>query len=480
MSQGTTGSGEAPPIAINVTNATTATTTGPAPKISRGRLNKPQSQATAVGALLFTSAGMNMAMGLGWAENALYAWTNHFCYSWFIGVIIGAVVSVPFSHFMTAKKKWIMATSAFIILFEGILFAGVPRDYDTLLAARYLNGIAIGLMAVPFLIHASEIAVDSYRGSCLMTEQYSISFGIGIQMIYSSFWPATVDFPANRFHGILDIVYSILTLVFISFFTESPIDFIRKGDDMAALDCLARLQNPKIVNANTHARLEQQKYYYQEQNYATVEKCVKKSLVPLLKMLVFRSALLAFSYNLPLNITLKYSVLLNGDIWAGTVAGVCRIVGVFLAFIMVDHAPRKIPSTISAIILGGLLIGQGTLFKDIYNILNWRGINTAMALYIVIQAFGGFYSSYTSVYLAEAFPLKVKPYFMTFCVIMEAVIQIIFIQTISLRIGNNLLIQGIITLVAGIAFFFVMPETKNSSLAEAQEGYSKLLNFKRK
>lgn len=49
MSQGTTSGGEAPPIAINVTNATTTTTTGPAPKISRGRLNKPQSQATAVG-----------------------------------------------------------------------------------------------------------------------------------------------------------------------------------------------------------------------------------------------------------------------------------------------------------------------------------------------------------------------------------------------------------------------------------------------
>ncbi|XP_073831790.1 uncharacterized protein [Musca autumnalis] len=479
MSQTTNIDDQDPPDVIDITLRTN-TSRRHTPKNNPHRQNKPQSNATAVGALLFTSGGMNMAMGLGWTETALYSLSKHFCHSWFIGVIIGTVLSVPLCYFLTAKKKWIMVTSACLILVDGILFASLPTDYDNLLAARYLNGIAIGLIVVPFLIHASEIAVDSFRGSCLMTEQYALTFGIAIQMIYTPFWPLSLDFPPNRLHGIFDIIFGIFPLVFITYFTESPIDYIRIGDDMAALNSLARLQYPQIITANTHAALEQQKFYYQEEKYRSSGKCCGHSALPLIKMLLFRSAMLAFSYNLPLNLTLRYSVLLNGATWAATVAAICRVFGAFLAFIMVDHAARRGPSAISAIIMSSLLISQASMFGNISSdVSNISGLDAAMSLYIVIQAFGGFFACYTSVYLAEAFPWRAKPSFMAFCVIVEQIVQIVLIETISLRFGDNLLAQGIVALVVGVLFYFVMPETKNASLAEAQESFRNLITYKR-
>ncbi|XP_061386637.1 uncharacterized protein LOC133321567 [Musca vetustissima] len=469
------------PTLTNVTTTTATTPIGRAHIDNPNRRNKPQSNATAIGAFLFTSAGMNMAMGLGWTESAVYTWTKHYCYSWFMGVIIGAIFSMPLSQFMMAKKKWIMATAATMVLVDGILFISFPTDYKAILAARYLNGMAIGLITVPFLVHASEIAVDSFRGSCLMTEQYSLTFGIAIQMIYTSFWPSSVEFPANRLHGIFDIVFGVFAWVFLSYFIESPIDLIRKGDDMAALDCLARLQYPQIITARTHAQLEQQKYYFQEEKYRSWWKCVGRSVLPLVKMFFFRSALLAFSYNLPLNLTLRYSVLINEAIWSGTVAAICRIFGAFLAFIMVDHAARRIPSALAAIAIGILLILQAMWFENLLaNSFDLKDLKIIMALYMLIQAFAGFFSCYTSVYLAEAFPLRTKPFFMTFSVVGEQLLQTIFILNIFRKLSNVILVQGVVALIAGVAFWFTMPETKNTTLSEAQEKFRKVFSFKRK
>ncbi|XP_013109529.1 uncharacterized protein LOC106088514 [Stomoxys calcitrans] len=455
----------APPTVIYVSGPQTAT--------DSSWQNQPTMNSTMAGAMIFSSAGMNMAMGLGWSEASLYAWVNHFCYSWFIGVIIGTILAIPLRHFM--PKRWIMASAGVLVLIGGILFTSVPQNYDALLAARYLNGIAAGLAFLPFLMHVSEIAVDSYRGRCLATEQYYISFGIAIQMIYASYWTSGINFPVNRLHGIFDIIFGVFTGIFLIWFVESPIDQIRKGDEAAALGCLSRLQRPQGVTAYTRLQLEQLKSYVREQENLSIAESFQQGLVPLIKMLLVRSVMLAFLYSLTLNFTLKYSVLINGDIWAPTVAGACRILAGIIAYVLADSGlGRKLPSTIAAIVIGGLMIGESTFFVNLVDMVNITGLHTAMVMFIVIQAFVGFFTPYTSIYMGEAFPLRVKSYLIACCVIFEQIIQIILIETLRLPLGNGLMAEGIIVVVVGFLMMLIMPETRNTSLTEAQQRFRSL------
>ncbi|XP_075157436.1 galactose-proton symporter-like [Haematobia irritans] len=438
----------------------------------------PQPYATLSGSMIFASAGMNMAMGLGWAEVSPYTLLSHFCYSWFIGVIIGTILAVPLRKFI--PKKWIIVAAALFVLIGGLLFTSVPYNYDALLAARYINGIATGLVTVTFLIHASEISVDFSRGKCLVNEQYFITLGVVLQMMFASDWSSTISMPVHRIHGVLDILFAILSGILLKLFIESPIDELRKGNEAGALNCLARLQRPEGVTSYTYLVLEQHKAYVRDQENLTLGESFKQGLLPLFKMLIFRSLTLAFFYSLPLNFVLRYSILLNGKGYIPAIAGVCRFIATAIPYAMIDSKNRKLPSTIAIVILGGLLIGEATLFLNLRDMLNTSGLYTAMILYIVIQAVFGFFAPYTSAYMGEAFPLQAKPYLLAICVIAEQIIQIILIETFKLPPGNGLLVEGIITVIFGLLLMLIMPETRNTSLTEAQRRFRSFLYMKTK
>ncbi|XP_073832443.1 facilitated trehalose transporter Tret1-like [Musca autumnalis] len=442
----------------------------------RIKKSKPNSMSIAAGGIIFLSAGMNMALGLGWYRYSLLNSATHFCYSWFIGVIIGSILSAPLINFM--PKRFILSLSTFLILIEGILFTCAPHRYGTLLAGRYFNGIGIGLAIVPYLINASEISANSNRGSCLATEQYSVSIGIALQMLYSSLWSFTVDFPINCLHGIIDIMFAVVAGVFLFYFIESPIGYIRKGEDGLALETMARLRKPQGVTGEVRSLFEQHKAYVREQDNLSMQQSLHKGILPLAKMIFYRSLMLAFCYSLPLNYALQFSIVMNGRTWAPAVAGGCRFLGSLVAICVVDYVDRKIISIMSAIIVGGLMVGLGLIFRNNANILIATDMNTAMVLCIVMQLFAGFFAPYSSMYLGEAFPLRTKPYLMDACVIIEQILHIVLIEAYTLNMGTNLFVQGIIIMVVFLLLGLTMPETRKTSLAEAQRRFRKWLYIK--
>lgn len=82
-----------------------------------------------IGLLLFTYGGMDMAQGLQWNLNTGVMNTYEFEFSWFVGVIIGAVVAaltvthVPKRYFYVScrtciYKKWTPNESPFCSSWE--------------------------------------------------------------------------------------------------------------------------------------------------------------------------------------------------------------------------------------------------------------------------------------------------------------------------------------------------------------------------
>ncbi|XP_061386639.1 uncharacterized protein LOC133321569 [Musca vetustissima] len=461
------------PNVIYVTSPTPVVTAAPIQANTRWR-NRPQTNATAAAGIIFVSGGANLAYSTGWSPVASL-FGDHYLYSWFIAVIIGCIISIPLRKFVA--QRLILAISTLLILISGIIFASDPGNYDSLMAGRYLNGIAIGLATVPFLMNASEIADIQYRGVCVSIEQYSFSLGIAVQMIYVSNWNEQVDFPANRLHGILDIIYAIFAALSLVSVVDSPVDILRKGNENAALETLARLRRPQGVTTETQRLLNEYKAYVREEEHLTWMQSFERGLVPLVKVLFIRSMMLAFCMSLPLNWSILYSIQTTYGTWVPTVSGIFRILGGIVAVGMVDNANRKIPSVFSMLIIGCFLIGLGSLFQSYSNVFNYDDMNSAMYLYLFLQLFAGFFVPYTSIYVSEAFPLRAKPILMAVVVIVEQIIHIIFIETVGNNLGDNLMTQGIITVVVFLFLGVAMPETRNTTLTEAQIRFRKLLNL---
>ncbi|XP_075158025.1 galactose-proton symporter-like [Haematobia irritans] len=426
---------------------------------------------------IFFSAGMNMALGLGWDDYSIFGPINHFRFSWFIGVIAGTLISLGLRYLIS--KKIVRLLTKLLILTEGIIFTAAPFDSRALLAGRYINGIAVGLAIVTFLIRSCEISANGKRGSCMAIEQYAMSVGMAIQMIYTTQWEYET-FPANRLHGILDIIFAVLALLTAGRYhsIETPVDWLWKGQETAAWECLARLELPNLPDAETKSRLEELKEYVRYEANLSWMDDIKRGALPLLKMIFFRSMILAFSFSLPLSAMLQYSSAVNSLTWPPIVGACLRIFGGFIAQLQIDFLGRKSPSLFCGIVVGGLLTGIGGICCNFLNLQNKYSMSIADTLCLLIHFFAGCFAPFTSVYMGEAFPWRLKPYFMAIVIIVEQIIHIIVICTFLEFNSGVFLAPGIITILMSLLLFVTMPETRNTSLKESQGRFRQLIYLK--
>ncbi|XP_073828818.1 galactose-proton symporter-like [Musca autumnalis] len=439
----------------------------------RVQFNPKQLRSLTTAVFIFISGGMSLAQSVGWSNTIS---DRHFFYSWFIAVAIGALVSILLAYVL--PKKFIMAAASVLTLAGGIIFTSAPRNMDALVAARYLNGLAVGLATVTYLIYASELPRNRIRGVCLGLEQFSLSLGIAIQMITSSQWSATSNFSANCLHGILDIILAILAAGSLVYFIESPVDYIRWSNDTAALECLSQLQPVPSINMDTNRRLDELKEYVQEQENMSPQELLQHSVVPLIKMIFLRSMLLSFTYSAILTSLLLFTSVVVGISWTPILAGCLRMFGSAITLIVVDNLARKIPAVVWLLIMGGLMIPMAGIINNSMNLLNTHKMSTVVSIWICIQFFAGLYSPIGSTFMGEAFPLRTKSFCIAFCVILEQIVQIIIISQVSIGSDGSLMVMGVMIVVAAALCVITIPETKKTSLREAQQRFTNLFNFK--
>uniref|UniRef100_A0A1I8NLQ5 Major facilitator superfamily (MFS) profile domain-containing protein n=1 Tax=Stomoxys calcitrans TaxID=35570 RepID=A0A1I8NLQ5_STOCA len=427
----------------------------------------------AAGAFIFFSGGMAMAHGLGWSVYPTTGYSLHFHLSWFVAVLIGAILSVPAIKIM--PKKYITSISAALILMGGIVFIVAPYSIDVLIAGRYLNGMAVGLAITPYLMLIGDISRFGTRGTCLGIEQLSLTLGLELQIIISTQWDVTTTFAVNRLHGLLDVVFAIFICIALWHFVESPVDYLRMGDESTALSIMARLKKPPGANSAANILLMEHNTYLSEQSELGFGSCIG----PMLKMILFRSMMLAFTFSLPLTRTFKYSKTATLSLTTTMLVAGIRILGGFLSLLITDRLGRKLPALISSLITGSLMITVAVICQKYDNLTNPRAMSYVFSFCLIIQFWSGLFAPLTSVYVAEAFPLKRKSYCIAFCVVLEQVIGIV-ILCLATPLGDDgtLIAQGIIILLASIFFGLTMPETKQTSLREAQKRFRHFFNWK--
>ncbi|KAM8704162.1 hypothetical protein ACLKA7_008716 [Drosophila subpalustris] len=447
------------------------------PMPRRARWQDGRGNATHLAAMfVFIYGGMDMAQGLGWNINGGTPTTFEFQYSWFVGVIIGAVISaLSVTH---VPKLYFYSLAVLLQLIEGIIFTSASTNYTAIVAARYVGGTGIGLVTVPYIIHNSETWTSKNRGMCLAVEQHALALGIAFQVIYTAEWTG-LDTGLNLEHGIVGIVLSLIAMIIVAFSVESPIFHLRKNNEEKARSCqLCYLKNSAPYNAFNNA-FDEAKRYVAEGSSLSIGAELSASFMPFIKMLFCR-CLVAFTFSVPLSISILLSTTVTEGYldWTVIVWGILRFIGACVTLSTADKVGRKFTSVLGLLCMAALMLAMAGIFSDIFNQLNVYYMTQIYRLSMAFQFFAGLYVPCTSIYLGEAFPMRLKPYLIGLIICIEQIIHIIVIFKFNEALYPYFLAVGIILVISMLIFVVLMPETRGLTLREAGHRFRRVHDVK--
>uniref|UniRef100_W8C4K9 Solute carrier family 2, facilitated glucose transporter member 1 n=1 Tax=Ceratitis capitata TaxID=7213 RepID=W8C4K9_CERCA len=440
--------------------------------------DRPQTIAVIPDAFIFLTSGMNLALSLGWYYNSV---SSHFQFAWFVGIIIGALLSAGLTQILI--KRYFVLLSSFLVVVAGILYTACPYESTVLLVARYLNGIGTGLITVPFIVHCSEISATAKRGFTLGLEQLCVALGIFIQVTYIALWDINNSVSPTRVHGIFCLGFGLGALGLAYLVIESPVYYVRQANDAEALNSLTCLQLPTILTEEKKLLLQVHKDYVTMNEYIGRGDSFINGLGPLLRMIFYRG-LLAFTFSLPYSMQLYFSTAMgvsNDSQWTSPFYAAIRILGVLAAISMFDIIGRKLIGLIGLLVMGGLGIGIAVIFAYMENWVQENPMRLACVLLLVFQLFAGLYAPTTTVYLGEAFPMIVKPYFVALCVCVECTVHIVVICTFTFNLHEIYVFNTFtyaLVFACFLLFLFTIPETKLTTLNDAQERFRAWIHIK--
>lgn len=200
---------------------------------------------------------------------------------WYVGcALVGSIVGVMFAGMLSDRlgRKWVMIIAALLFSVSGI-WCAVSSDFNHLIAARILGGIAIGVVSIVSPLYISEVAAANYRGRLVSLYQVAVTVGfLGAYIVnfyLLTFSQSGVELEGAWFHKIfvaevwrgmlgMESVPAIIFLITIFFIPESPRWLIVAQKENQAQKVLERIyqtvaearsqiEQTKAVLANEHA-----------------------------------------------------------------------------------------------------------------------------------------------------------------------------------------------------------------------------------
>ncbi|KAH8301884.1 hypothetical protein KR044_000308 [Drosophila immigrans] len=444
---------------------------------NRNRRNRPQSSAVWAASLIFLSGGMNIAWSIGFQPHFYLVVTKHLVAAWFIGGIIGALISGCLAN--KIPKKIVMICASTLVVVGGILRIVIKYNMGLLEASLYLDGIANGLVFAPTMALIGEVSWPYMRAPIAASiEQMSFILGFFINIIYFVGWGVPMGnyynfFTSDQFHGILSAIFGFFAVIIAAFLCiESPVITLANGDEQGAIDALRRLQQPKTITTDTFAQLDEHKRYLAQNKDISNTKSILQALPAFLRLVYLRAlnamSLSSFMYSTLLLTILPYFSFYN-LMWEFVIFGLFRWLGNLITSCCTESLGRKKPTLLGLLLSGAFAFGIGAMLAD----YPYGEIYSTVYLIIIYQIFAGLAFTPSSVYLTEAYPLGVKQHFISFTFIAEMLVFII-ISVLKFSIADipiYFYTLGILSVVGALLGIWCLPETKGTTLREAQEKF---------
>ncbi|KAH8371426.1 hypothetical protein KR093_007430 [Drosophila rubida] len=449
---------------------------------TRNRINKPQSNAAGAASLIFLSGGMNIAWSIGFRPYFYGLVTLHMGVAWFIAAIIGALISSLLAN--KIPKKLVVIFASVLVIVGGIIRAATHYKPNAIEASLYMDGIANGLAFVPTMALVGEVAWPYMRGPIAASiEQMCYTLGIFLQIIYTESWGVDNSYYYNSFsseqmHGVFSIIFGVIALIIAAFLCiESPVIMLANGEEQRAIDTLRRLQHPYTITTETYVQLEEHKRYLAHNKDLSMSTSLAQAFQAFVR-LVYLRALNVMSISGVVFFALFISVLphysLYNFMWQYIVFGLCRFLGNFVASFGTESLGRKKPTLLGLLLSGGFCFGIASMLAD----FPYGAIDSIVYLIFVYQVFASIAFAPSSVYLTEAYPLGVKQHFIGFTYIVEMLVFIIIASADVSISGVKIYfyIVGGLSVFGAILGIWCLPETRGTTLREAQEKFKSMFN----
>lgn len=192
------------------------------------------------GALLFVRADFSLTTGMVGVLTA--------------AVLAGAATGALISGYVADRfgRRWALLITALVFV-TGSLACSIAPDILTLIVARFLVGIGIGIASFVAPLYIAEIAPARHRGALVSLNQLAITLGILASFVVSYHYAATGDwrvmFGLGAFPGAL-LAIGMTTL------PETPRWLMARGREEEARLILERLE-PGSDAENAIARIRQ-------------------------------------------------------------------------------------------------------------------------------------------------------------------------------------------------------------------------------
>jgi MFS transporter, SP family, xylose:H+ symportor len=417
-------------------------------------------------------------------ENIANAISGFTISSALIGCIIGGSIAGYVSQTAGRKKGLLMAAVLFLIsaigssIPEKMNFLG-SETISSFIFYRIIGGIGVGMASMLSPMYISEIAPANIRGKLVSWNQFAIIFGMLVVYFVNYFIAKgqEADWIMNtgwRWMFASETIPAVLFLFFLIFVPETPRFLVFKNREAEAYSLLL-----KTTGLNKAGQvLEDIK------NSLSTKKTSWLSYGGLI--IVIGILLSVFQQFVGINVVLYYASKIFSNMGSDTdtsllqtiIVGAVNLTFTVVAIFTVDRFGRKPLQIIGAL---GMAFSMACLGLTFY--MESLGLGSLIFMLLYTAFFAVSWGPVTWVLLSEIFPNKIRGA-MSIAVAAQWVSNLMISWTFPIMDGNPWLTQhfhqgfsywiyAVMSVLAAVFVWKIVPETKGKSLEEMEKLWEK-------
>lgn len=401
-----------------------------------------------------------------------------------LGAVAGALILSPTNQYLGRRKAIIISCILYTI---GAALEAGANSFSMMLAGRFILGAGVGLEGGTVPMYVAESVPSKIRGNLVSLYQFNIALGEIFGYVIAAIF---VGVRGNwRYMLGSSLLFSTILLVAMIFLPESPRYLMHKGKDVEAYAVWKRIRGfdtpeSKIEFLGMARSVAAENEQQHNRKNAWLD-LIKKPRAR--RAIIYANIMVFLGQFTGVNAVMYYMSVLMSDIgfsdknsvFMSLVGGGALMLGTIPAVLYMEKFGRRYwaNTMLPGFFIGLLLVGIG------YQIPLEEHPKAAEGVYltglILYMGFFGSYACLTWVIPSEVFPTYLRSYGMTTSdanlFLCSFIVTYNFTRMMEsmTRIGLTLGFYGGIAIIGWFYQILFMPETKNKSLEEIDELFSK-------
>lgn len=387
------------------------------------------------------------------------------------GAMIGAIVGAAFGGRLADRlgRRRLILVGA-VIFFVGSLIMAVAPNVEVLIVGRIVDGVGVGFASVVGPLYLSEISPPKIRGSLVSLNQLTITSGILIAYLVNYAFSNGGEW---RWMLGLGMVPAAVLFAGMVFMPESPRWLYEQGREADAREVLAKTRSENQVAEE----LGEIKETIQTES-GTLRDLFQSWVRP---MLIVGVGLALFQQVTGINTVMYYAPTIlestgfqdTASLLATVGIGVVNVVMTVVAVLLIDRTGRR-PLLLAG--LGGMtvmlaILGAVFFLPGLSGGLGWLATGSLM-LYVAFFAIG--LGPVFWLMISEIYPMEIRGTAMGVVTVLNwagnLLVSLTFLRLVDVfGQSGTFWLYGVLTLLALVFCYHLVPETKGRSLEEIED-----------